>query len=524
MRKAVICDDERIEREGLRYLITKHEFDLEVHDFADGEEARDYITLYGADVLLTDIRMPFLNGLELISQLRSTNPSLRFIIFSAYDDFEYARRAIDLDVVHYLLKPVDEQEFCEVLRKAMSVPRTRRRYASGPASDAAAYRRAMHLSAGRVLYNILKGQSVSRQYRDILHEAGIEIGTDRLSVCVVEFDKPADEHREARIRRSFESRLAYAFNYIPAGDYRAIIFLKPRHRPSADGQRSIGEALLRELAAAGDGPYCVVMGSWARTVHELRAQYERVDRVLERKFFLHAGQVVLTDEFDPSVARESGVSENVLRILDMPPDRGSRSDLRDALSVLFSHQGSKDSGEATPAALKYVCSHLARRLSEISTVSLGMSGKELIEEVYRVPTVDRLEELMRSVVDRVLPREDEQSEQSLPPVIAQAVQTVHQDYAANIGVEQIARRLGMNASYLSHTFKQHVGIGLTKYICQVRLRKAEALLRGSNLRVADVAREVGFNSSSYFCMMFKHHAGLSPVEFRRRGASTGEAL
>jgi two-component system response regulator YesN len=523
MRKAVICDDERIEREGLKYLIEKHGFELEVHDFADGEEARDYIRLYGADILLTDIRMPFLNGLELIEDVRSKNPDMRFIIFSAYDDFEYARAAIDLDVTHYLLKPVDEAEFCEVLRRAMSAPRSRRRRRSAPACDTVAYRNAMRLSAGHVIYSILKGQSVSRQYRDIMHEAGIEIGADLLSVCVVEFDRPADEHRDGRIRRSFESRLAYAFTYIPVGDYRALIVVQPRRVPSPQARRALGEGLLRDLGAEGDSPYCIVMSPAVRTVHELRSQYAGVERVLERKFFLHAGQVVLADEFDIAGGAETGLTEDVLRILDTPLDRASTREVREAVIGLFRHVRPCRGCEATPAALKYVCSHLARRVAELSVVSLGMSGKELIDEIYQAPTVDRLEGLMRGIVEQ-LQEEEETSAPSLPPAVARAVQVVHERYTENVGVEQIAVQLELNPSYLSHTFKQHIGIGLTKYICQVRLRKAEGLLRNSNMRVSEIAREVGINSSSYFSMLFKDHWGMSPVEFRRRGALQRETL
>ena len=112
MCKLLIVDDEKIEREGVKFFLKKLDMDFDVHDEPNGNRALEYIEkVNGVDILLTDVEMPFMDGIELSCKARDWNPDLKTIIFSAYSEFEYARRAIDARVCGYLLKPLRLREF-----------------------------------------------------------------------------------------------------------------------------------------------------------------------------------------------------------------------------------------------------------------------------------------------------------------------------------------------------------------------------------------------------------------------------
>lgn len=118
MCRLLIVDDEKIEREGVRFFLDKLHLDFQVHDEPNGNRALEYIeSVNGIDILLTDVEMPFMDGIELSHKARGWNSQLKTVIFSAYSEFEYARRAIDANVCGYLLKPLKLREFEGVMTK-----------------------------------------------------------------------------------------------------------------------------------------------------------------------------------------------------------------------------------------------------------------------------------------------------------------------------------------------------------------------------------------------------------------------
>ena len=119
MYKILIVDDKKIERSGIAMLIKNFNLPFETSEAENGCEALEYIKNNNVDVLFTDIRMPFIDGLDLIGQAKEIKPGIKSIIFSAYSDFEYAKRAIENKCDHYMLKPIDVDEFLEVMYKVV---------------------------------------------------------------------------------------------------------------------------------------------------------------------------------------------------------------------------------------------------------------------------------------------------------------------------------------------------------------------------------------------------------------------
>ncbi|MBN4049411.1 response regulator [bacterium AH-315-N14] len=121
MFKLIIVDDEKIEREGIKFLINMHKLPFDVVEAKNGIEALDYLKENPVDIIFTDIKMPFMSGLELSDKAKAINPSVKIVIFSAYSDFDYAKKAISIKVFDYVLKPVDENEFINTALKIIEL-------------------------------------------------------------------------------------------------------------------------------------------------------------------------------------------------------------------------------------------------------------------------------------------------------------------------------------------------------------------------------------------------------------------
>ncbi|MCR8631592.1 response regulator transcription factor [Paenibacillus radicis (ex Xue et al. 2023)] len=121
MYKVLVVDDERIEREGIKFLISHYDFPIEITEAENGLKALQVLKAEKVDILFTDIRMPFMDGLQLIAEARAIQPDLKAIILSAYGEFDFAKEAIRLQVAHYLLKPVETEEFHEVFSNVLGI-------------------------------------------------------------------------------------------------------------------------------------------------------------------------------------------------------------------------------------------------------------------------------------------------------------------------------------------------------------------------------------------------------------------
>ncbi len=115
MYKLLIADDEDTERIGIKFLLEKYQFNFEITEASNGNEALEIIRKNDIDILFTDVKMPFLDGLELAVRAKEINQQLQIIFFSGYDDFDYVKQALVLQAVDYILKPVNPEEFCKVI-------------------------------------------------------------------------------------------------------------------------------------------------------------------------------------------------------------------------------------------------------------------------------------------------------------------------------------------------------------------------------------------------------------------------
>ena len=119
MYKLLIVDDEKIERNGIRYLLEDGKLELEIYEAVNGKDALEFLNKTRVDILLTDVKMPFIDGIELIRQAAPLFPDMKIIIFSGYSEFEYAKFAMKMGVEDYVLKPVDPEEFTATMNKVI---------------------------------------------------------------------------------------------------------------------------------------------------------------------------------------------------------------------------------------------------------------------------------------------------------------------------------------------------------------------------------------------------------------------
>jgi two-component system response regulator YesN len=514
MYKAVVVDDEKIEREGINFLFQKHGIFLDTAYFNDGEEALNHIKAEGTDILFTDIKMPFMGGLELAEAVQEFDSDVKIIIFSAYDEFNYARRAIDLNVIHYLLKPIDEEEFCTVLSKVTEQLKAGKRK-RGLSSKV--YRKAVEAGAEYIMLNILRGEPVSYQDKTILKNAGICLGDFYYIPCFLTFTQAIGPRRDTAIQNSLAAMISYPSTYIRIDELRSLILLQSNSKIRKERLEGLAGALLSCSSSTGRQPLHIIVGEPFTSVHQGRSEYAFMEEISRHSFFISSGSVVYTADFRGKLTSSHPPFDIVVKItealsgLDVARTVQYLDSLSDSASWL---------NGLTADSIKYQCAEAILSLpGKYHQISETMT-EQFARSIYSAVTVDQLKTAVAAAVRKC--SESVSSGSEIPNGIERALAVIHENYARNIGVDFIAQKVYLNQNYLSHIFKETMGISLTKYLTNYRLKMAKELLQSSNLKIGDVAKRTGFNSSSYFCLIFRNNFGISPMEFREKGIQDGK--
>ncbi len=481
MVKVLIVDDERIDREGVRYLLEKHRFPVETVLAENAEEALQLLEQQRMDVLLTDICMPGLSGLDLIGQVRQLYPHMRCVIYSAYGEFEYARKAMQCDVRHYLLKPIKQEEFCQVMSDVLEdlqADRTER------------FRE-------EVLQSVLVGSQKPMVF------------PQEYEVFYIDLSKPVFADAAFDPEGTVKGCLGHAI-VVSLNEFQALCFVTP----GGDLDNRLTH-LCQQLTTETGAKVTIARGGPVRDTAGLLQAYSGMEAQMDGRFFSNESQVIgspETTEDDPvdCIERVREI-EQLIRRREKPRALSMISQLLDDL---------QQQGSFSSIYLKYICSNLVHCCTESNPNIPVEKVTEYIDSLFHCSTIYELRPKLLAIMDaEVLTREDDESS-----VIQQVLEMIEQEYRQDISLEQIADRVFLSPSYLSYYFKKETGKNFIKYLTVFRLEKAKELLTTTNIKVITISEMVGYLNSSYFCLLFKNYTGMTPVRYREEAAKDPDFL
>ncbi len=503
MLRLLIADDEDLVRRGLATLIAREAPDLEVIGAAaDGLEALALAREGCPDIMLTDIRMPGLGGLQLIQQLRPRFPRLRYLILSGYDEFDYARQAISLGVAEYLLKPIDPDDLLSALRRMAGEIEAERRQERLIQSTP-------RLAAELGLRRLLEDLPVDNE---ALAACLPESAAWALFLVREEPSRPAELDALAALCRATLDRAT-----VVEDAYGYLCVLAPASDLATESAASLACRLSAALMGAGRQTTVLAArpGPDLSTVHLC---YEEAARVAEYTRHRAGCQPVLIWDQLPAAAERWPI---------LPA--ASRDALLDAVGHGDAEEAARHAGRALQSALEQ------QALGPLRAVWLELA----ILIIHRVqeegaPTETLLDPRNVLAETRAAPRLEERLAALARDAAAACRQAREQqtprnemadlrDYIAghlneDLTITTLARRMHRNGKYLGELFKQVTGEPLGAYVIRMRMRGACELLAGADQRVQLVAEQIGYADPKHFASMFRSLVGVSPAEYREQRA------
>ena len=515
MYSLLIADDEEIVRRGLAETMPWGSLGFKVVGTArDGSEALEKLDEMDVDVVLADIRMPRLTGLDLAARIRVRHPSTRVVILSGYDDFEYARKAIEHEVFSYLLKPLREDRAAEVFSRLRSALDTEQNETTDKIRGRTARLR-------EALREVVDSDADGSRIQDILNNSypgGIVM---MLDPCPLGADSELRDKWHAFLPRFLEELDGVRGDLVATSldsDRMALLIVAGTAQLDTAAEEVFREVRLRGREF-GSMDFTAALGPPAVRPADIRASAEQAHHLLGHALYLGKNRLIRSGD----VHREG--------CLDLPDTKAEAERFIDVMiardeSVLISRTDSifTRMRDASPRDSRLLMSwfrgffySLEREIRDRGFdpgVVLGRVDR-LLEILELTRTIGDMRDVFYKMALSSMEVTSRASDSSHHRLVRYSIEALRNRYSEDIGLESLAYEQGVSSPYLSRLFKSEMGVNFKEYLTRIRLDKARELLRKTDNRIYEVAASVGYPDQKYFCEIFKRRTGMTPREYRQ---------
>ncbi|MBS3969402.1 MAG: response regulator [Clostridia bacterium] len=512
MYKILIVDDERVELQFLRHVIEKYKLPLNICGEAeDGLEAVELADRLKPDFVIIDISMPHKNGLEAAAIIKQKHPWIKIYILTAYEKFDYAKKAIEIDVEDYLTKPISPDKLISVLKKGIK-SKLKEKLEMCKASRLHTNIKAVGPNIKKQLVlDLITGKVKTDKQRAAKKLLGIK--TDRFNHMVVFlfFDKKnknviTSEVTLTNIGAAIDGYLKsqiYSL-YSSLTDGRLVFLLEGTvHR---DTMESIQEWCLLHGYDVFAGTVTLEKGC------DIYSVYKNAEETAENVLFWNRCGFFTEKDAAENSSTKPNVAEVQNKVFTALLQKNS-SHAMEMIKGILAEMRIKGLGKEK--AVKYVGDLLTLVVCESAKDILLQEEMEFFREQIlglnkKAANVDGLTlgigEILEELFKRMIPDKISAPEYYVNWVI----DYFKKNYHLEVTLDEVAGRLFLNPSYLSRIFKKQTGQGFNEFLNKMRIEKAKALLMTGKFSVGEVGRQVGILDSSYFSSIFKKHTDISP--------------
>ena len=500
MFKLVIVEDEDNIRHSLECFIPWEQMGFQVVGaFSDGSDALAYLQDNPCDVVLTDILMSRMSGLEMIQQLHKIQPRLKVVILSGHSDFGYAQQAIRYQVAHYLVKPVDEEELISVFQ---GVKEQLDSEAEEHTSSEEENRELKQLLQRNFFRDLLCGSiSAEQELDEYLKLLGFTESQKADSLVAFEIKaesrKQEDTDTEAIFGKYFGSSdgeiQSFYFEGKP-GQWQ-IVFLSNCRTDNAAFRKDCGEQIQKAVDSLKEKGDCDFSGHLTHNVLHM------TDLLTTAK-----GHAVSDSQTDAHMPME-------YKLLIVELDLSAEATLLHVLKNVLQECMAGDTESQLRSLYAAVEQNYKKRKIDLWEITGGRFHSN------RPFPVNDNQSLVACVTEdfRVLCHNlKNRRHRSEHNVIERVVQYLDEHLDEDISHEVIAAKYRLHPGYLSRLFKQEMGETLSEYLLRIKIEKAAQLLKEDRHKIGEIAGMVGYNTSSYFSVMFKKYTGCTPREYCQR--------
>lgn len=521
MYKLVIIEDELDVRSRLANLIAKAGANFEiVSEYETGIDAYDGIISDNPDLILTDIKIPYINGIELAKKVREVFPLIKIIIITGYNEFDYAKEAANLGVVGFISKPVTLEGIRALLEKAEAALDDEFLTASSLSELSQFYQSGLPIIRENDLYHLSNMSSVAPAFEHKLLGNKISLDYPYFIMCIVDFDEISEGGAErydiafSSVRQFIGEVFNGPWDYDLFNRYEKLcLLIKAKTPPEVKGLERLLENIIQRIGRYSGMPASAGISSVYHHSKNFAAMVREALRALEYRSVMGGGKVFFFGNAEPPATRIS-VNENAIKELGYILHAQSAGDCIEQIGSIRKALGnSKDSVYYVAISILNV---LIKACDDLEGLYRWFGAPDaLYRRLFEIKTEDEIFDYLKELARAVRELNDgvlvDNVERNLRKVVS--YMEAHFD-DPDINFESLAREVNFSVSYISALLKKRMGVSFVKMLTGLRMEKAKELLINPSLKIIDIAEQLGYNDSYYFSHCFKKHTGLSPKEYR----------
>ncbi|WP_320129001.1 response regulator [uncultured Sphaerochaeta sp.] len=532
--KILLVDDETPVREGIRDRTPWEAYGFSiVGEAGNGIEALEIIDELHPDVVITDIRMPYLDGMELIKQIRYSYPPITIIILSGYDEFTYAQQAIRYDVSEYVLKPVSVEDICKLLeRTAKRLDEDIIRMQDQNRLKNA-YQQALPLIKEKFLVSLLTSvhQVSDDSFIAKAKEYGYDLAGDEFVVATFETDhKMENDPLQAMAMLQIAEEVLHKDqgpNVFQFENQIIAIFtgnsFNQKHYDSNFMKKTFRqvEQLHAYLSKYFTFPIPIGLGTLGHTPSTIALSYRQALAALNySSFYPDQNILYISDLEKPNAKLEKNNFETLCSNFIISVKMGSEEQMIENVDKLFGEQVALLSIERLQSYILGILSALNELVVEysysLSDFNDDQETRNFFSEIGTLTTLGKARRWFSRLAGNIQTTISGQRQNSHIQFVEQAKALINTHFQeTGFGLDEVCDSIGISPSYFSTTFKRETGFSFVQYLTNTRLSRAKELLIKTEDKTYEIARAIGFTEPNYFSFCFKRYEGCSPSQYRQ---------
>lgn len=543
MLKIFLAEDEVVVRETIKRMIPWEELGFElVGEAADGEMALPLLLRQQPDLLITDIKMPFMDGLTLARLAKKEIPGLKVVILSGYDDFNYAKQAIGIGVEDYLLKPITKNALIERLseiRSRYEHEKTQKEYYEKFQREMQAYEK----NSRRDFFEALVGGSMDMmEVYKRAEKLGLDIVAEAYNVLIFTMNCDEDFSGQRDEYSSWEAESLELLENFFAGHSSAMLFrsnifsygvLLKGQRETIEENTRVCVDEIRKILSRQDGrrEWFLAVGQSVERLSQIQKSYHTASRAFSQRY-LYDENILYYDEME-TMEHPGGQAETEDNAYLQKVDVNA---LNPAILQKFLSNGLQEETENFVKDYFYAIGQepmeslvfrnyviLNVRFSVISFIKgLGCDTNEMesadTEEVLAESgkNMESAIAYAKKMISQAIEIRDQNSGNKNRSILKTAVDFIDSHYMdEEISLNTVANVANVSSNHFSALFSQNMGQTFIEYLTTLRMNKAKELLRCTGMRSSEIAGEIGYKDAHYFSYLFKKTQGMTPSDYRK---------
>lgn len=539
MYKAIIVDDEELVRRGLRKHFDWSCFNIDiVADLPDGKKAYEFVQENPVDLVITDVRMPHMDGITLAKNVRELYPDVKIIFVSGYDDVAYLKNALKVDAVDYIIKSIDLDELKETVSRVADIMNAECQRKKNIADMELLLNQSFPLLQERLLMTLIRDdiddpdlikERISFLNIPLNDETGycvLVLQIQRIYSTFIGMTERERQLMSLKIQNEcieigkqhgeticFESR---------QGEY--IIILSLREDGYEETLLEVSEKVQKRLKDYMNDIYVSIgISGRFKGFRNIKTAYENAFNAISKRYLLDDALAISVDKYEMDTSLKDykeKAEKNLLEFLS----RGDTERVLEVLAGLFNDIAERFHYDDQQNLMIFLLLLPTRFITDvkIKKKSVYSNQRVVLEQFIGCKDIHEQCILIQKLYSEVTALMNSLSKTHSQSIIEHVRTYIEERYKEQIAICTLAEEVYLTPTYLCVLFKQITGSTINEYLTLTRLEKAKKLLADSHIKLYDVCFEVGYLSPSYFSRLFKKYMGITPSEYRNIILSSAE--